>query len=138
MLLSNSRFMWWNVYCKHNGNFSESLGMSVPGSSFLPATKFNKNIEMMLVSDYMNNLLKKNIKPKDIITKESLKNAIITTICCGGSTNMVLHCLAIAHCANIDLTLDDIDEISSKIPVILDMKPTENIMLLNFIIDMKL
>ena len=69
-------------------------------------------------------LLKENIKPKDIITKESIKNAIITTICCGGSTNMVLHCLAIARCANIDITLNDIDEISSKIPVILDMKPT--------------
>ena len=60
-------------------------------------------------------LLKENIKPKDIITKESIKNAIITTICCGGSTNMVLHCLAIARCANIDITLNDIDEISSKI-----------------------
>ena len=69
-------------------------------------------------------LLEKNIKPTDIITKESLTNAIITTICCGGSTNMILHCLAIAKCANIDLTLDDIDNISSKVPVILDMKPT--------------
>jgi dihydroxy-acid dehydratase len=104
--------------------FGEALGMSVLGSSFLPAIKYRKNIELLLVSDYMQNMLEKNIKPKDIITKESLKNAITATICCGGSTNMVLHCLAIANCANIELTLDDIDDISSKIPVILDMKPT--------------
>ena len=104
--------------------FSEALGMSTPGSSFIPATKYAKDVELSLVSDYMRILLKENIKPRDIITKESITNAIITTICCGGSTNMVLHCLAIANCANIDLTIDDIDEISSKVPVILNMKPT--------------
>ena len=68
-------------------------------------------------------LVKNNIKPRDIVTKDSMRNAIIADLALGGSTNSILHLLAIANSADIDLTLDDFEELSFKIPQIIKLDP---------------
>ena len=72
----------------------------------------------------MLDLLKKNIRPLDIITKKSIENAIVTVIALGGSTNAVLHLIAIGHSAGIKITLEDFERIGRKVPVLADLKPS--------------
>lgn len=102
----------------------ETMGLSLPYSSSNPALSYQKISECHNIGNYLKNLIKKDIKPKDIITKESFINAIKMIICLGGSTNAVLHLMAIGNTANINITLQDFQEISSEIPYIADLKPS--------------
>ncbi|MDH0673104.1 dihydroxy-acid dehydratase [Empedobacter sp. GD03861] len=102
----------------------EAMGMSLPYSSSYPALSQEKKNECTTAAHYLRILLEKDIKPSDIITKNSLENAIKTIVVLGGSTNAVLHLLAIAATVNIKLSLDDIQAINDKTSVIADLKPS--------------
>lgn len=102
----------------------ETMGMSLPFSSSIPATDKKKVEECHKAGEAILHLLDKDIKPKDIITRRSLENAVAITIALGGSTNAVIHLLAIAHAAGIDFTIDDFQEISSRTPFLADLKPS--------------
>lgn len=102
----------------------EAMGLSLPNSSSYPATHEGKKAECVAIGAAMKNLLEKQILPRDIITKKSLENALTIVMALGGSTNAVLHYLAIAHSAGIELTLEDIQAISDRTPFIADLKPS--------------
>ncbi|WP_185872818.1 dihydroxy-acid dehydratase [Blattabacterium cuenoti] len=102
----------------------EAIGMTLPYSSSYPATSKNKEIECQHSEQYIYNLLKYNITPKDIVTKNSIENGIKLAISLGGSTNLIIHFLAIAKCANIKLELKDFQYLSSITPVIGNLKPS--------------
>lgn len=102
----------------------EALGLSLPNSSTYPATHEGKKAECVAIGAAMKVLLEKQILPRDIITRKSLENALTMVMALGGSTNAVLHYLAIAHSAGIPLTQDDIQAISDRTPLIGDLKPS--------------
>jgi len=102
----------------------EAMGMTLPYNSSNPATSELKKEECFKVGGYLKNLLVNNIKPKDIVTKKSIENAVRLIILLGGSTNAVLHIIAIAHSANVNFTIDDFNELSSKTPLLADLKPS--------------
>lgn len=101
----------------------EALGMSLPGSSAQVAVGESKRKDCEQAGAAVVNLLKQGIKPRDIMTRQAFENAITTCIALGGSTNLILHMLAIAHSAEVDLTIDDFARIGEKIPVLGDVKP---------------
>ncbi|KAI5780010.1 dihydroxy-acid/6-phosphogluconate dehydratase [Geopyxis carbonaria] len=102
----------------------EAMGLTLPGSSTTLADSPAKHRECLRAAEAIKVLMEKDIKPRDLITKESLENALVSTIVMGGSTNSVLHFLAIAHSADLDLTLDDFQRVSDKTPVLADLKPS--------------
>ena len=102
----------------------EALGMSLPGSASMPAVSSRKQIDCFEVGKALLNIIEKDIKPKDILTKEAFENAITLVLTLGGSTNAVLHLLAIAQEIGTNLTLDDFDRISSKTAHLADLKPS--------------
>ncbi|MBT4826566.1 MAG: dihydroxy-acid dehydratase [Flavobacteriaceae bacterium] len=102
----------------------EALGMSLPYSSSNPAVSKEKIEDCKAVGVAMKHLIEKDLKPLDIVTKKSLQNALRLIAVLGGSTNAVLHFLAIAHAANIDLTIDDFQKISDTTPFLADLKPS--------------
>ena len=102
----------------------EVLGLSLPGSSSQEAESISKINDCQRAGQAIQLLLEKDIKPSDILTKQAFENAITITIACGGSTNVVLHLLAIAHDINVDLTLEDFERIGKNIPVLADVKPS--------------
>jgi dihydroxy-acid dehydratase len=102
----------------------EALGMTLPYNSSNPALSENKKQESIKAGETMRLLLEKDIKPLDIITKKSLENAIRLVTVLGGSTNAVLHFLAIARAAQIDFTLEDFQRISDNTPFLADLKPS--------------
>tara|TARA_B100000686_G_scaffold355023_1_gene469168 strand:+ start:17508 stop:19184 length:1677 start_codon:yes stop_codon:yes gene_type:complete len=102
----------------------EALGMTLPFNSSNPAISKEKISECKLIGNAMLNLLEKDIKPLDIITKESIYNALRLICVLGGSTNSVLHFLAIAKAANIGLSIDDFQNISNRTPYLADLKPS--------------
>ena len=102
----------------------EALGMALPYNSSNPAISKEKKQESIKAGEALRLLLKKDIKPSDIITKKSLENAVRLVTILGGSTNAVLHFLAIARAAQIDFTLKDFQEISDSTPFIADLKPS--------------
>ena len=102
----------------------EALGMSLPFNSSNPANSKLKEIESENCGKAIKNLLINDLKPLDIITRKSLENAIRLVVALGGSTNAVLHFLAIARAAKIDFTLDDFQKISDSTPFIADLKPS--------------
>ncbi|MEX0994702.1 MAG: dihydroxy-acid dehydratase, partial [Balneolaceae bacterium] len=102
----------------------ETLGMSLPFSSSIPATDHEKIKECKRAGDAIRNLLEKDIKPRDIITRKSLENAVTIAIALGGSTNAVIHLLAIAHAAGVPFSIDDFQEVSDRTPYLADMKPS--------------
>ncbi|MGV0829343.1 dihydroxy-acid dehydratase [Empedobacter brevis] len=102
----------------------EALGMSLPYSSSYPAMSQEKKNECLSAAHYLKILLEKEIKPSDIITKDSIENAIKVIVVLGGSTNAVLHLLAIAATMEIKLSLDHIQTINDKTPVLADLKPS--------------
>ncbi|UBM57689.1 dihydroxy-acid dehydratase [Marinilongibacter aquaticus] len=102
----------------------EAMGLSMPYSSSYPATHEGKKQECEDLGAAMKIILEKQILPRDIITRKSLENALTMVMALGGSTNAVLHYLAIAHSAGIDFTIDDIQEISDRTPFIADLKPS--------------
>ena len=101
----------------------EALGMSLPGSSSQDATSEDKQKDCIDSGKAIMNLLDKDIKPSDIMTKEAFENAITVVISLGGSTNAVLHMLAMAHAIGVQLDLDDFTRIGKKTPVMADLKP---------------
>ena len=101
----------------------EALGMSLPGSSSQDATSDSKNVDCVNAGKAIMNLLEKDIKPSDIMTRKAFENAITVVIALGGSTNAVLHLLAMAHSIGVDLCLDDFSKIGKKTPVLADLKP---------------
>ncbi len=102
----------------------EAMGMSLPYSASYPANSPEKLRECQHVNKYMRILLEKDIKPTDIITRKSIENAVRVAIALGGSTNAVLHILAIARTAGVPFTLQDFKELNSKTPMIGDFKPS--------------
>lgn len=102
----------------------EAMGLSLPFSSSYPATHEGKQEECKKIGAAMRLLLERNITPKEIITRQSLENALTIVMALGGSTNAVLHYLAIARAAGIQLTLDEIQAISDKTPLLADLKPS--------------
>ena len=102
----------------------EALGMALPFNSSNPAISEEKKNESIRAGASMKLLLEKDIKPKDIVTKKSLENAIRLVTVLGGSTNAVLHFLAIASTAEIEFTLDDFQRISDTTPFLADLKPS--------------
>ena len=101
----------------------EALGMSLPGSSSQDAVSDDKKNDCINTGSAIRNLLEKDIKPSDIMTKEAFENAITVVISLGGSTNAVLHLIAMAHAINVDLDLDDFTRIGKRVPVVADIKP---------------
>jgi dihydroxy-acid dehydratase len=101
----------------------EALGMSLPGSSSQDATSEDKQKDCIDSGQAIMNLLEKDLKPSDIMTKEAFENAITVVISLGGSTNAVLHMLAMAHAIGVKLDLDDFTRIGKKTPVMADLKP---------------
>ena len=102
----------------------ETLGMSLPYNSSNPALSKEKKKESIDAGEALQILLEKDIKPKDIVTRKSLENAIRLVTVLGGSTNAVLHFLAIADAADVVFTLDDFQRISDETPLLADLKPS--------------
>ena len=101
----------------------EALGMSLPGSSSQDAISESKKDDCVSAGEAIMNLLESDIKPSDIMTREAFENAITVVIALGGSTNAVLHLLAIAHSIGVELELDDFTKIGKETPVLADLKP---------------
>ena len=102
----------------------ESMGLMLPGSSSTPARSPAKMRECAKVADVIKTCMVANIKPLDLLTKRAFENAMVMTMALGGSTNAVLHLLAMASTAWIDLTLDDFQRVSDKVPFIANLAPT--------------
>lgn len=103
---------------------TEVMGMSLPGCASSSAVSAKTKRIAFDSGLIINDLIQKNIRPKDIITKESMRNAIITDLALGGSTNSILHLLAIANESNIDISLKDFDELSYKVPQLIKLDPS--------------
>lgn len=102
----------------------ETMGMSLPFSSSIPATHREKVKECEKAGEAILNLLKLDLKPRDIITRKSLENAVAMIIALGGSTNAVMHMLAIARTADVDFTIEDFQLVSDRTPFLADLKPS--------------
>ncbi len=102
----------------------EVMGMSLPYSSTMAAEDEEKRISAARSAEILVNAIKRQIRPRDLITRKSLENAISVVMAVGGSTNAVLHLLAIAHAAEVDLSIDDFEEIRARVPVLCDLKPS--------------
>ena len=102
----------------------EAMGMSLPYTSSNPATSNEKIDECDIIGSAIDNLIKNDLKPLDIVTRESIINSVRLITVLGGSTNAVLHILAIAKSANIDFNIDDFQEISDSTPFLADLKPS--------------
>ncbi len=110
----------------------EALGMSLPGSSTQIAVSKNKKDDCINSGKQLVKLIAKDIKPRDIMTREAFENAITVTIALGGSTNAVLHLLAMADAAKVKLNINDFNKIGKKIPVLADLKPSGTHMMAKF------
>lgn len=101
----------------------EALGMSLPGSSAQAAVSETKRLDCERAGAAVVKMLETGLKPRDIMTRKAFENAIMTCVALGGSTNLILHLLAIAHSADVPLTINDFAEIGERIPVMGDLKP---------------
>ena len=102
----------------------EVMGMTLPGSSSNPAESKAKQLECLAAGGAIKKLLEEDIRPSDILTREAFENAMILVNITGGSTNAVLHLIAIAHSVGINLTIDDFQKISDRTPFLADLKPS--------------
>ncbi len=102
----------------------EAMGMSLPFNSSNPAVSESKQTELPILGSTIKNLLEKDIKPRDILTKKSIENAVRVITVLGGSTNAVLHMIAIAKAYDIDFTIDDFQKISDTTPYLANLKPS--------------
>ena len=107
----------------------EALGMSLPYSSSNPAISDEKNAECLAAGKAIKILLEKDIKPSDIMTRKAFENAMVVIMVLGGSTNAVLHMIAMAKSVDVKLTQDDFQAVSNRIPVLADMKPSGKYMM---------
>ncbi len=101
----------------------EALGMSLPGSSAQLAISKDKRTDCERAGAAVLKMLELGIKPRDILTKKAYENAIITGIALGGSTNLILHLIAMASAGDVDLTIDDFERLGEKVPLLCDVKP---------------
>ena len=104
-------------------SIGEALGLSLPGSASAPAIDPRREVDARLAGEAVVNMLRLGIRPSDILTKKAFENAIALANALGGSTNAVLHLLAIANEAGVELNLEDFNRIAAKVPHIADMKP---------------
>ena len=104
----------------------EAMGLSLPNSSAQEAVSKIKLEDAKAAGEAVSNLINLGIKPRDILTKQAFENAITVVIALGGSTNAVLHLLAIAHEAEVNLTMDDFERIGKRTPVLADVRPSGN------------
>lgn len=102
----------------------EAMGMSLPYNSSYPAESSEKAADCIRVGAAIRHLMEQDIKPRDIMTKKAFENALTVIMALGGSTNAVLHMIAIAKSVGVDLTIDDFQRISDKTPYIADLKPS--------------
>ena len=102
----------------------EALGMSLPYSSSTPATDDAKTAECLAAGKAIRRLMERDIRPRDIMTRAAFENAMTITMVLGGSTNAVLHLLAMAHSAGVDLQIDDFQAVSDRTPYLADLKPS--------------
>ena len=102
---------------------AEALGMALPGSASAPAIDSRRDADAYAAGEAVVNLIRLGITARDIMTKKAFENAITVVMALGGSTNAILHLLAIAHEANVDLTIDDYNRIGDKTPHLADVKP---------------
>jgi dihydroxy-acid dehydratase len=102
----------------------EAMGMSLPYSSTMAAEDGEKRTSAAHSAEVLVDAIRKQIRPRDIITRKSIENAIAVIMAVGGSTNAVLHFLAIAHAAEVTLTIDDFERMRGKVPVLCDLKPS--------------
>ena len=102
----------------------EAMGMSLPFNSSIPANIPEKQAECVRIGKAIRHLLEEDIKPRDIMTMEAFENALVVITALGGSTNAVLHMLAIAYSAGVKLTIDDFQRISDRTPYLADLKPS--------------
>ncbi|MFM6848763.1 MAG: dihydroxy-acid dehydratase [Terrabacter sp.] len=102
---------------------AEAIGMSIPGSAAPPATDRRRDMYARKSGEAVVELLRRGITARDIMTKPAFENAIAVVMAFGGSTNAVLHLLAIAHEADVDLTIDDFRRVGAKVPHLADVKP---------------
>jgi dihydroxy-acid dehydratase len=102
----------------------EALGMSLPYSSSIPAEDPDKLKECLEAGKAIRLLLERDIKPRDIMTRSAFENAMVITMAVGGSTNAVLHLIAIARSVGVELTIDDFQKVSDHIPLLADLKPS--------------
>lgn len=102
----------------------ETMGLTVPGSSSCPAEDGRKQAECEDIGETVKNLLKEDIRPRDILTRQAFENAMIVVNILGGSTNAVLHLIAMADAVGIKLTIDDFQAVSDKTPFLADLKPS--------------
>ena len=104
----------------------EALGLSLPNSSAKEAVSSSKNEDCIEAGEALLNLINQNLTPRKLLTKKAFENAISIVIALGGSTNAVLHLLAIAYEAKVELSIDDFTRIGKKVPVLADLKPSGN------------
>ncbi|MEX1011990.1 MAG: dihydroxy-acid dehydratase [Balneolaceae bacterium] len=102
----------------------ETLGMSLPFSSSIPAENSEKRAECQRAGEAIRLLLEKDLKPLDIITRRSMENAVTMVIALGGSTNAVIHLLAMARAADVPFSIDDFQEVSDRTPFLAELKPS--------------
>ena len=102
----------------------EAMGMSLPQSSSIPAVAGEKRTECLTAGQAIRNLLERDIKPRDIMTREAFENALVVIMALGGSTNAVLHLIAMAKSVDVPLTIDDFQTVSNRVPFIADLKPS--------------
>ncbi len=102
----------------------EALGMSLPYSSSTPAVDGHKLDECVQAGAAIYNLLEKDIKPRDIMVREAFENAMVAVMALGGSTNAVLHLIAMARAVKVKLTIDDFQAVSDRVPFLADLKPS--------------
>jgi len=102
----------------------EALGMSLPGSASNPAEDDSKGAECVRAGAAIRVLLERDIKPRDIMTRAAFENAMVVVTALGGSTNAVLHLVAIAHSVGVELSIDDFQAVSNRVPLLADLKPS--------------
>lgn len=106
------------------GSAIEALGMSLPYSASYPATSQEKLDECVRAGKAILTLLEQDIKPRDIMTREAFENAMVVTMALGGSTNAVLHLIAMARSVGVELSIDDFQAVSDRVPFLADLKPS--------------
>ena len=102
----------------------ETMGMTLPGSSSNPAESKAKQLECLAAGGAIRNILKEDIRPSDILTRQAFEDAMVVTMILGGSTNAVLHFIAIADSVGLKLTIDDFQTVSDRTPFLADLKPS--------------